>query len=64
MITIQWDNSKKKFISPKTGNIIDPVKAGMFLDPDLSDPGWSHELNKLGFKYVAVSYSEVKKIVK
>ena len=64
MITIQWDAEQGKFVSTKTGNIIDPVKAGMGVDPDLSDVGWRIALAKLQLKSIPIPFSEMERIVK
>jgi hypothetical protein len=64
MISIYWHENSKKWLSVKTGGIVDPVKAGMLVDVDLSDKYWEIELRKLGFRFLHVPYSELKKVTK
>ena len=64
MIAIYWNEKSQKWLSVKTGGIIDPVKAGMAVDPDLCDTGWQIILRKLGFKDTWIAYSEMRKVVK
>ena len=64
MITIHWNENSKKWLSAKTGRIVNPVKAGMLVDVDLSDKYWEIELRKLGYRGAFVPYSELRKVIK
>jgi hypothetical protein len=64
MITIYWNEKFQRWLSVKTGGIVEPVKSGMVVDPDLCDINWRLQLRKLGFKDILIPYSEMRKVIK
>ena len=64
MITIYWHNKSQRWLSAKTNAIVEPVKAGMLVDPDLCDEGWQLRLRKYALKNVGQPFTEIRKLVK
>jgi hypothetical protein len=64
MTTIYYKEVLGKWLSVKTNGIVEPVKAGMLVDPDLCEGNWRLALRKLGFRDADVPYSEMRKVFK